>query len=230
MREMLTVAAVPLLLSQALLAQQPASPPPPQPQPIVIFRIDLVPTGSVFAMNEPKLEGDTYVFRILPERTLERLPKARVKAVTQRSRDFEKAFIWEVALSPTGRMLTYEEPVLKGKTYLVKPWKGGETLVSVRKDDVRKVTRLTGMDAFKAEEEELGVRRLEGEIPDGPLGGTVHGSAPAPAAGAAPGGTPAEGNWQYQGKPGVTDAYAPPSATVTSPGDVPRAPPTPAPR
>ena len=50
---------------------------------------------------------------------------------------------------------------------------------------------------------------------------------PAPAAGPAP--ADAQGNWSYQGQPGVTDAYAPPSAVVSSPGDVPKAAPQPTP-
>jgi hypothetical protein len=40
---------------------------------------------------------------------------------------------------------------------------------------------------------------------------------------------PNTGNWLYMGEPGVTDAYAPPSAVVASPGDVPKAAPTPQP-
>ena len=33
----------------------------------------------------------------------------------------------------------------------------------------------------------------------------------------------APSNWIFNGVPGVTDAWAPPSAVVASPGDVPRA-------
>ena len=167
-----------VLLSSTLLGQQPAGPTAQPYQPMVIHRIDLVPTGSVFSMDEPKLEGETWVFHILPERTLERLPKARVKQITRRTRDFEKEVIFRVEFEPTGQMLSWEEPVKKGSNYVLKSWKGG-TLLSVGQADVKKITRLTGMEAFRAEEEELGVVLLEGEVnfrkdtPEAPASGTV---------------------------------------------------------
>lgn len=229
MRRAVNALTMLLVLAGPAAAQQPAQQPTPaQKPPIVIFRIDLVPAGSVFAMNEPVLEGDVYVFRSLPERTLERLPKARVKQIVQRSKDFDKEVIWQVELQPSGRILTYQEPVLKGRSYNVRAWKG-DTLVSVRVEDVKKISKLTGLDAYRAEEEDLGVRLIEGEIPAGAGTGTARSSAPPAAPGQpAPGAQPGpQGNWVYQGQPGVTDAYAPPNAVVDQPGGVPKAPPTP---
>ncbi len=224
-----------VVLPAALNAQQPAPPAaaPQKPaaqqapayQPIVIYRIDLNPTGSAFSIDEPKLVDDRWVFHSLPDRTLERVPKERIKAITRRSRDFDKEVVWRVEFVPNGQMLLSEEPVKKGANYLLKPWKGG-TLVSIAQAEVKTITRVTGMDAFRAEEEELGVKLLEGEahfrhdIPDAPPAGPGPG---APAA-AAPGGKPAQGNWTYQGQPGASDAYAPASGTQARPGDTPKAP------
>jgi hypothetical protein len=226
MRYGITLLAGLVLASADLLGQQPQ----PQPQntpipepPIVIYRVDLVPTGYGLAMNEPKLEGDVYVFYSLPERTITRLPKARVKKITRRSSDMNKEVIWQVDLNPTGRMLASKEPVKKGSGYVFTEFKQG-TLMSVRETEIRKITRLTGLDAFRAQLEETGATKLSGELPPDAGSATIRGgstaSAPAPAG--APG-APATGNWVQQGVPGVTDAYAPPSAVQSRPGDVPKA-------
>ena len=213
-------------------AQQPAQQPveqKPQSQPaqaaeppIVIYKIDLVGNTTVFAMNEPTLEGDTYVFTSLPDRQPTRLPKEKVKAITRRSTDFSKEVVYKVELLPTGTFLARDEPVKKGKIYLIHAWKQGD-LLSVSERDIKKITRLTGMEAFKAEEIELGLRQISGELmfPSGAQGAA--GSGPAPPGGAAPG----QGNWTYQGQPGATDAYAPGNATVSRPGDTPMMAPEP---
>jgi hypothetical protein len=222
-----------LFLSADLQAQQPppvlqsAQPTPASEAPIVVYKIELLPTGFGFAMEEPKLEGNVYVFRTLPERTVSRLPKERVKKISRWSSDLSKEVIWQVELNPTGRMLASKEPVKKGAGYVVTEFKQG-TLISIRETEVKKITRLTGLDAFKAQLEETGARKLSGELPPDAGGATVRGAAGnAPAApGAAP--APGAGNtgWTYQGQPGVSDAYAPPSAVQERPGDVPKAAPT----
>lgn len=215
-----------LLCVPSLGAQQPGPQASPTPEPpIVVYRIDLNPTGTGFAMNEPKLEGDVYVFYSLPERTLSRLPKERVKKITRRSSDLSKEVLWQVDLNPTGRVLSSKEPVKKGTGYVLTDFKQG-TLMSVRETDVRKITRLEGHAAFKAELEETGAALLTGEVPPGAGTGTTRGAAKDPAAAAPPGEKPGSGNWTYQGQPGVTDAYAPPSAVQSRPGDVPKAAPT----
>lgn len=217
-----------LIGAASLQAQQPAaSPTAIPPSPISVYQIDLLPTGTGFAMEEPKLEGDVYVFRSLPDRTISRLPKSKVKKITLRSTDLNKEFIWQVELNPSGRMLSYEEPAKKGAGWVVKDFKQGE-LVSVRAADVKKITRLTGIEAYRAQKEELGATMLSGELPPDAGSGTVRGgsSGSAPAPGPTSGKTGYPGNWVSQGKPGVTDAYAPPSATQSRPGDVPKAAPT----
>jgi hypothetical protein len=178
-------------------------------------------------MEEPKLEGDVYVFRSLPERTISRLPKSRVKKITRRTSELGKEEIWQVELNPTGRILASKEPVKKGAGYVVTEFKQG-TLMSIREVDVKAITRLTGLDAFKAQLEETGAAKLSGELPPDAGGATVRGAtgnAPAAPGAAAPG-TQTPGNWSYHGQPGVSDAYAPPSAVQERPGDVPKAAPT----
>ena len=95
---------------------------------------------------------------------------------------------------------------------------------------MKSVTKVTGMDAFKLHLQQVGIK----ETANLPMqGGTVvgdlspSGSAPSPSAAAQSEsaqivGPP--GNWVYYGVPGVTEAWAPPSATVSSPGDVPKLP------
>ena len=221
------VAAGLVALAATLQGQELAQAKPqgqPQP-PTPIYRVDLVPTGSVFALGEPTLEGDTYVFRILPEKAIQRLPKSKVKAVTRRGTDFDKEVVYQLDLAPSGTLLVRDEPVKKGTNYIIYTFKLG-TLMSVPQTDVLKVNRLTGMEAWKAEMIELGVVVLAGEQ-TGPSGGaTVRSSGSGPGSPPAPGQAPnaKPGNWQYEGVPGSSDAYAPGNATVEKPGDTPMAP------
>jgi hypothetical protein len=200
---------------------QPAAPRAQHPAPALeIYRIDLEPTGAAFAFGKPKLEGDAYVYRAWPDRAIVRVPQAMVKKISRLTKDLSKETVYQIDLVPSGRVLTREKPKLQTGTYVFHAFKNG-TLMSLRLADVKKVTRLTGLPAFRAKQEELGAA-LIGDLPM--EGGTAHvipapGAAPAP-----PGQAPAPGNWIYQGKPGATDAYAPANATVASPGDVPKAP------
>ena len=97
---------------------------------------------------------------------------------------------------------------------------------------MKKITRLVGIEAFRAQKEELGVvdalrraasGRRQRHDPGWGGGRSRRRPAPLPAA-------PATGNWVQQGTPGVTDAYAPPSAVQSRPGDVPKAAPPPPPK
>jgi hypothetical protein len=229
MRFTAALAAGLLAFSPDLQGQQPQpvlQSTPASEAPIVVYKIELLPTGYGFAMEEPKLEGDVYVFRTLPERTVSRLPKSKVKKISRWSSDLKKEVLWQVELNPTGRMLSSKEPVKKGAGYVVTDFKQG-TVMSVRETDVRKITRLTGLDAFKAQLEETGATKLSGELPEGAGTGTIRGATgAAPAAPASAGAPAGSGNWTYHGQPGVSDAYAPPSAVQSQPGDVPKAAPT----
>jgi len=226
----LRIASLALLVSFASFVQgqelgvSPSAAPAQEPR-IIVYRIDLVPNGSMFAMNEPVLDGDYYVFRALPERTEMKLPKVKVKSVARWSTDYSKEVVWRVELAGlAGMHLARNEPVKKGKNWVAYTWKNN-TLVSVPESDVVKITRLTGAEAFKAEQLALGLIVLEGESF---TAGFKGGNAPvnvAPASGSpAPGDPTAPGNWTYQGQPGAYDAYAPSGGTVAKPGDTPMVP------
>ena len=210
------------LQAQELGVRQSAA--PAQVPPIIVYRIDLVPNGFMFAMNEPVLDGDSYVFKALPERTEMRLPKTKVKSVARWSGDYSKEVVWQVELvGLPGVHLARNEPVKKGKNWVAYTWKNN-TLMSVPQTDVAKITRLTGRDAFRAEMTALGVVVLEGEstTPGFKGGNAAVNTAPASGSPAAQPGS--SGNWTYQGQPGASDAYAPAGGTVAKPGDVPMAP------
>jgi len=218
--------------------QQPQSSPAAQPAAaapaaahaptLEIDRIDLEPTGAAFSLGKPTLEGDFYVFISLPEKTTTRIRKTAVRKITPLTKDVNKETAYQLELLPSGRVLAREKPVFKTGAYVFHTFKTG-TLMSVKKADVKQVTLLTGLPAFKAKQEEKGAKLLVGNL--SMEGGSVRvipypGAAPAAPAS---GGAPANGNWNYDGVPGATDAYAPANATVAHPGDVPKAPEPPPP-
>ena len=154
-----------------------------------------------------------------------RLPKVKVKAVARWSTDYSKEVVWQVDLAGTsGTHLARNEPEKKGKNWVAYTWKNN-TLVSVPETDVVKITRLTGAEAFKAEQLALGLVVLEGEsMTPGFKGGNAPVNVPASGAPASAGNPTGPGNWTYQGQPGASDAYAPGNATVAKPGDTPMVP------
>jgi hypothetical protein len=203
-------------------AATPSAPHPLEAQDDV-WQIDLVPTGTGFAVSKPVLEGNVYVFRVWPERDLIRLPKSRVKKMVQRTNEIGKELVYRIDLVPTGQMYSRDEPVLKGTSYQFHRWAGG-TLLSARQSDVKKITKIAGADAFRLYLELFGAKPIGNLAMEGPRS-SPQDSQPSGAASAFSGdqGLP-PGNWIYQGVPGVTDAWAPPSAVVAYPGDVPKAP------
>jgi len=195
---------------------------------IEIYQIDLDPSGTAFAFGKPVLEGGAYVFTAWPERTTVRLDQSKVKKITQRTKNPEQEVVYQVDLVPSGRMIARENPTLKGTTYVFHTWRDG-TLMSLRKADVKKVTKVTGLAAFKIQQEERGASLnanlpMQGGtatvLPGGPATSTQTNEAPQPPS----------GNWGYPA--GISEANPPPSAVVSSPGDVPKAAaqPTPPPR
>ena len=233
MRHRIALVAVLLFVAGSLQGQQPAPQSAPQPTPIpeapnVVYRVDLEPTGYGFAMGKPVQEGNFWVMTTLPDRTVSRVPVARVKKISRWSNDLNQESIWQIELVPTGVMLSREEPVKKGALYTAKAYKGG-SLVSLREADVKKITHLTGMDAFRAQRVAEGSVLITTGPPPGPGGGTVRyapGSGPAPAPGSAPAQSApgGESNWVYYGVPGESDAYAPGNAVVDAPGGTPMMP------
>ena len=190
------------------------------------YQIDLDPSGTAFALGKPVLEGDVYVFKAWPERTVVRLAQSKVKKVTQRTKNLDQEVVYQIDLVPSGRMVARENPKLKGTTYTFHTWRDG-TLMSMRKADVKKVTKVTGLAAFKIQQEERGAS-LNADLPMQGGTATVLPGAPAEPAPAARSDSSA-GQLELPGSPGSPDAYAPPSAVVSSPGDVPKAAPQPTP-
>jgi hypothetical protein len=209
----------------SLGAQAPAA---PTPSPAAakaafeIWQVDLVPTGSGFAVTEPKLEGDAWVFQVWPERDTVRIPKAKIKKITPRSKQLQSEVAYRLDLAPSGEIFSRDEPVLKGTTYTFHRWRGGN-LMSLRQTDVKKITRLTPTEIFQTHLQYFGPKRIGNLAMEGGTA-TIIPAPGAPAANGESGSNQGVYNWIYEGTPGVDDAWAPPSAVVAYPGDVPKSP------
>jgi hypothetical protein len=196
--------------------------------PLVVYQVDLVPTGHALSVGEPRLVGDAYVFYAWPDRQTVKVNKANVKKIFARTKDLNQEVVYQVDLLPSGRIIASDQPVLKGKTYTLHKWVGG-SLMSLRQSDVAKITKLTGLDAYKVQQQEKGGQRIGDLSMEG--GGAVTvipGGEPPPAAPAAEQQPAPQG---YSGYPaGVSEANPPPSAVQQYPGDVPKAAPVPTPQ
>ena len=227
------------VVAATMLAQQPDARPTPLvgmqptaiPELLEIWRIDLIPSGSAFSLKKPVLDGDAYVYKAWPEREMARVRKDKVRQITRRTKDLKQEAVYQIDLVPSGRMVARDNPTLKNGSYTFHTWLNNE-FMSLRKTDVLRITRLTGIYAFKAQEEVKGAQLLDTNLAmEG--GGTmtiISGPPPEPvnpaSAPAAASDPNAQGNWYYDGVPGVTDGYAPPNAVVAQPGDPPQAAPT----
>ena len=114
-------------------------------------------------MTKPVLEGDAWVFKNWPERQMVRLDKTKVRQISPRTKDLNKEVVYQIDLVPTGRMIARDNPTLKGTTYTFHEWKGGK-IMSIRKDDVLRILMVTGLPAFRIEQEERGAA-LIGNLP-----------------------------------------------------------------
>src|SRR5262245_42935878 len=224
MRHPLGLFAIALAVAAALQAQQPqpAGQQPASTQHFLdIYQVELNPSGYGFALSEPVLQGDFYVFKVWPEGDTIRVRKARIKAIKKRTKDLDKEYIYQLEIVPTGKMYSRDEPTLKGTNHLFHTWKEG-TLVSLKQSDVQKVSKVIGVDAFKIKQGQMGVK-ANADLPmQGGTARVVRDNPPAssPSAEGLSGGS----NWVYYGVPGLTDAWAPPPAVQAYPGDVPKMP------
>ena len=219
MRKFAVLGFVASLLAAGIQAQNPAPAPTPA-GPLELYQVDLVPTGTGFAVTKPVLQGDVWVFQVWPDRSTVRLAQSKVKKITPRTKDLQNEVAYRIDLAPSGEMFSRDNPVLKGTTYTFHRWQGGD-LMSLRQTDVKKITRLTPSEIFQAHLKYFGPKPI-GNLPM--EGGTaVMPAQPAPVEDAS--GNPSPDNWIYYGTPGVADAWAPGNAVVASPGDVPKAPP-----
>ena len=200
-----------------------------------MYRIELTPSGAMVSLNQPVLMGGKYVFRAWPDGAQTSLRQTLVRKITQLTGPTHET-IYQIDLIPSGTFVARDNPVLKGKTYVFHTWRDG-TFTSLRQTDVRKITPLTGDQAFWVEQGLMG----ETNIGNFAMQGTsrvIEIGSPAMQGGSSQAGptnlsavgnsgisgAPAYGNWQYQGTPGTSDAWGPANATVGSPGGVPRMP------
>jgi hypothetical protein len=219
MRKFGVLGFVASLLAAGIQAQNSAPPPTPA-GPLELYQVDLVPTGTGFAVTKPVLQGDVWVFQVWPDRATVRLAQSKVKKITPRTKQLQSETAYRIDLAPSGEIFSRDEPALKGTTYTFHRWRGGD-LMSLRQTDVKKITRLTPTEIFQTHLQYFGPKPI-GNLPM--EGGTaVMPAQPAPVEDAS--GNPAPDNWIYYGAPGVDDAWAPGNAVVASPGDVPKAPP-----
>jgi hypothetical protein len=204
-----------------------------------MFKIELIPSGAMVSLSEPLLVGGTYVFRAWPDGGSTNLSQASVRKITRLTGPASET-IYQLELIPSGTMTARDKPALKGTSYVFHTWHHG-TLMSVRQSDVRKIIPMTGDQAFWVEqgvegEKSVGNFAMQGSsnvvligTPSTQRNSSQAGPTNLSSVGQRGGtagisGAPAYGNWQYQGTPGVSDAWAPANATVSSPGGVPQMP------
>jgi len=204
-----------MLLALGLHAQQA----PPE-----LYRIDLVFNGIAFALDEPKLQGDAYVLHGWPDGAIIHVKRVNVRKITPWTRNPTQDIAYRIDVLPSGHMFSRDEPKLTKSMYVFRTSRDGK-VVSLRQADVRKITRLTPAEALAEEH----VTRSAIVIGDLAMQGGSSQAGPSnlnavghPGAGAGNSGAQSSGNWVYQGTPGVSDAYAPATATVSARGDVPR--------
>lgn len=199
-----------------------------------MFKIDLVPSGSMISLNEPTLMGGSYVFRAWPDGASTTLKQARVRKVS-RLTGASAEVVYQINLNPSGTVIAKDNPTLKGGAYVFHTWRDG-ALMSVRKSDVQKITPLAGDAAFWAKQGQEGESKI-GNLPMEGTSRVVEIGTPPQAPGSSQAGLNSAssvgrsgingapvGNWQYQGTPGTSDAYGPANATVSSEGGVPTMP------
>ena len=157
-----------LIFAAAAHAQQ--APPAPTPAaPDELYQVDLVPTGTGFAVTKPVLQGDVWVFQVWPDRATVRVPQSKVKNITPRTQQLQSEVAYRIELLPTGEMFSRDAPALKGTTYTFHRWRGGD-LMSLRQADVKKITKLTPAEIFQAHMQYFGPKQI-GNLPM--EGGTV---------------------------------------------------------
>src|SRR5512135_1502349 len=186
-----------------------------------MFKILLNPSGTMVSLDQPVLMNGKYVFHAWPDGEQTALRQPVVLQIVPLTGPTQKT-VYQVELNPSGSLLARDVPELRGTTYVFHAWKGAG-LLSLRQGDVKKITPLTGDEAFWA------IQRAEGEKA---IGGTLslQGTTNVVAIGTAPGANSAQagpsslssingapvGNWSYQGTPGVSDAWSPANATMQS--------------
>jgi hypothetical protein len=195
-----------------------------------MFKIQLNPSGTMVSLDQPVLMNGKYVFHAWPHGEQTALRQAIVLKIVPLTGPSQET-IYQINLNPSGTVVARDVPTLKGTTYVFHSLTGGN-LMSLRQADVKKIIALTGDDAFWARQRAEGETSIGGNLA---LEGTNHvvsiGTPPTnntaqagrnslSAVGGQNGTTGINGapvgNWQYQGTPGVADAYAPANATMNN--------------
>lgn len=193
-----------------------------------MFRIELVPTGRMVSLNEPTLVNGSYLFQAWPDGETTRLPQNVVRKITRITGKYEDAIVYQVMFYGGGFALARDIPLAKSGMFVFHTWRAG-TLTSVRKSEVEKIGTLTGDQAFWVEQGQMGEALIGNLAMEGsaqvisigtPQGGgsqAGRNSASSLNQGAPQGinGAP-QGNWLYQGTPGVSDAYSPANANMSN--------------
>ncbi|HTR04743.1 MAG TPA: hypothetical protein VMN82_16265 [Thermoanaerobaculia bacterium] len=187
-----------------------------------MYRIHLNPSGTMVSLDQPVLMNGKYVFHAWPDGEQTALRQALVSKIDPLTGPTQGT-VYQLDLNPSGTLLARDVPTLKGSAYVFHAWRGAE-LMSLRQSDVRKITPLTGDAAFWAIERANGEKSIGGTL-------SMQGTSSVVAIGTPPGqntsqagrsglssvsGAPSNGNWTYQGTPGVSDAWSPANATMSN--------------
>jgi hypothetical protein len=130
--------------------------------------------------------------------------------------------VYRIDLVPSGTVIAKDNPVLKGNAWVFHSYRGG-SLTSLRKTDVRKITAVTGDDAFWIEQGQMNEVNIRGPLAMEGATQVVEINTPAQGPSSQAGrqsvsqinGAPA-GNWMYEGIPGTADAWGPANANMSS--------------
>jgi len=193
-----------------------------------LYRLDLIPTGSMVALGAPVIVGANYAFSAWPDAGYTQIPQAKVKRITQLA-GWAAETAYRIDLVPSGAVLSKDNPTLKGNTWVFHRYRGGN-LTSLRISQVKGIRPVTGDEAFWIEQQMMGEVNINGPLAmEGASQVVTIGTPPqVPSSQAGPqslsqiNGAPTYGNWQYQGTPGTSDAYGPANATMS--GGVPTMP------
>ncbi len=105
-------------------------------QVVEIWGLDLIPSGSAFAMNKPECSRVMSTSSGSGRREMLHLPKARVRGCPAGTKELNKFGVYQIELLPSGRILAREGPELKEKSYVFHTWKEGK-LLTLRQTDVK---------------------------------------------------------------------------------------------
>ncbi len=186
-----------------------------------LYRLDLVPTGSMVALGAPVIVGNKYAFSAWPDAGFTQIPQAKVKRITQLA-GWAAETAYRIDLVPSGTVLSKDNPTVKGNTWVFHRYRGGN-LTSLRKSDVKGIRPVTGDEAFWIEQQMAGEVNIQGPLAMEGGGQVIVVGTPqqGPSSQGGPqslssiNGAPTYGNWSYQGTPGTSDAYGPANATMS---------------